>query len=116
MPVDPVTGGSSHLYSFWMCIPGAMTDHVFVRYNGRYYDGSYDHTGGASHATINEKADAGISDYYYDGMYFFDGVRFDDRTATLPPERIWYGPDGWTAYPHLLRVPNDPAQNEMEEP
>ena len=125
MTVDPITGGSPHLVSFWQCVPGTATDHAFVRYNGRYYDGSYDHPAGASHATINEKADAGISHYYYGGKLLFNGTDFVDDKPTLPLERIWLGPFGWMRWSigggitvdemNLLRVANDPAQSEMEE-
>jgi len=62
---------------------------VFVKYNGRYYDWSYEHAGGASYATINAKADAGVSDYYYDGQWTCDAAGvFQYTTGTMPLDRI----------------------------
>ncbi len=124
---NPFYANSDDLVSFWSTDPAnGSTDHVFIKYNGRYYDGSYEHAGGANYATINAKADAGVSDYYYgpdqnnpDGKWTFDagaGV-FHDTTATMPLDRIWMGPYGWLwGYERLLKVANDPAVDEMEEP
>ena len=117
---NPFYANSDYLVSFWRTDPANhYTDHVFVKYNGRYYDGSYEHAGGASYATINEKADAGVSDYYYDGKWAFDagaGV-FQNTTATMPLDRIWMGPYGWLwGWERILKVANNPAMDEMEEP
>jgi len=109
-----------HLRSFWGCFPNFnLTDHVFVKYNGRFYDPSYDHANGVSHATINEKADAGVSHYYYnEKLVFGAGGRFVDQTNTLPVEWIWFGengPNDWRQG-RLLKIANDPNAEEMEEP
>ena len=116
---NPFYANSPYLVSFWQTrLSYNYTDHVFVKYNGRYYDASYEHTGGVSYATINEKADASVSYYYYDGKWSFDaGVgSFLDVTTTMPLDRIWMGPSGWTGLFNLLKVANDPSKDEMEEP
>jgi hypothetical protein len=116
---NPFYTNSPNLVSCWFERWGdEVTDHVFVKYNGRYYDGSYEHTAGASYATINAKADAGISDYYYESKLVYEASSggFVDKTATMANDQIWMGPGGFTGAFPLLKVPNDLAKDEMEEP
>ena len=128
---NPFFANSPNLLSFWVTGAGG-TDHVFLKYNGRFYDGSYEHAGGASYATINDLADAGVSHYYYGsgantgGKWTCDAAGvFQDTTATMPLERIWLGKRrvggvlhaaGWTGWMPLLKVAQDPASDEMQEP
>jgi hypothetical protein len=94
--------------------------------NGRYYDGSYEHAGGASYATVNALADAGVSHYYYYAKWTCDaGGVFQNTTATMPLDRIWLGKRrvggvlhaaGWTGWMRLLKVAQDPVSDEMQEP
>jgi len=89
-------GGSNKLVSFWELyyppfsnIPES-TDHVLLKYNGRYYDPSYEHTGGISYASINQWADASISYYYYHRKFTSDahGV-YQDTTLSMDIKGIW---------------------------
>ncbi len=116
---NPYFDNSRYLHSFWIT-SATKTDHVFAIHGGRYYDGSYEHAGGANYATINAMADVGISHYYYHEMWTCDpaGV-FQDTTAMMPLERIWWPIDpffGWSPFWHLLKVKQDPAADEMQEP
>ena len=119
---NPFYANSPNLVSCWFVRWGdGITDHVFVKYNGRYYDGSYEHIAGASYATINAKADAGISDYYYESKLVYEAASggFVDRTTTMANDQIWMGPSGLqptTGPIPLLKVPNDLTKDEMEEP
>jgi hypothetical protein len=115
---NPFYTNSQKLVSFWTTnLSAGTTDHVFVKYNSRYYDGSYEHAGGASYSSINEKADNGISDYYYDAEFTCNAVgSYQNTTASLPPLQIWLGPFGYASAEPLLIVPNSSSFDEMEEP
>lgn len=40
---------------------------------------------------------------------------WDNKTADLPLKAIWRGHNGWTWLGRYLKVPQDPAANEMME-
>ena len=119
--------GSPYLRSFWRAErSSAKIDHVLVKYDGRYYDPSYEHPNGLSYDIINHKADDSISHYYYGTAYVYDydvvtaKTKFQNRTDMMNEEQIWIGsyPGGghWTDPTPLLIVEQDSASDEIEEP
>lgn len=64
---NPFYPNAPHLVSFFIAQP-TCTDHVFVKYDGKYYDPSYEHSN-TGYPSVNGMIDsAKISFYYYGGQ------------------------------------------------
>ena len=115
--VGPSSGRTSYLNTLWR-VEDTYTDHVFVKYDGKYYDPSYEHAGGASYSTINTKADHGVGKYYYNESYLcvdLGGGTLDWLRQSITPIDVWTGPSGLVNC-SLVECDNVSTEDEMEEP